>query len=274
MIAVQALAHCPPETAANLRYVLCDVDDTLTLHGRLHAATYQALEALSEAGLIVIPITGGPAGWCDLMARIWPVDGVIGENGALHFYIDRQAGQLVRHFWAPAAQRKRDLDRLQQVARVIVEQIPGCRVSGDQGYRETDLAIDYAQDVTPLPRADVQRIVALFEQAGAQARVSSIHVNGWFGEYDKLKMALRVLEQRYEVDSVQAREQVLFVGDAPNDAPMFDFFPLTVGVNNIRPFLDRLPTPPQWITAGDGGLGFAELARFLIAARGHRSSAD
>ena len=271
---MQALSHCPPSTATDLRFVLCDVDDTLTLHGRLYAETYQALEALSGAGLTVIPITGGPAGWCDLMARIWPVDGVIGENGALHFYNDRQAGRLVRQYWAPAAQRRRNLDRLRDIAQGIVEQVPGCRVSGDQGYRETDLAIDYAQDVVALPRDDVQRIVELFRQAGAEARVSSIHVNGWFGDYDKLKMALRVLEQRYQVDSVKAREQVLFVGDAPNDAPMFDFFRHTVGVNNIRPFLDRLPTPPKWITCGDGGLGFAELARFLIEARADERSTN
>jgi HAD superfamily hydrolase (TIGR01484 family) len=258
----------PTEFAARLRFVLCDVDDTLTLHGQLYAETYRALESLHQAGLVIIPITGGPAGWCDLMARIWPVDGVIGENGAFHFHYDRRAGRLIRQFWASAAERESNRARLGQLARQIVEQVPGCRVSGDQAYREADLAIDYAQDVTPLSRDAVQRIVELFETAGAKARASSIHVNGWFGDYDKLKMALRMLEERYQVTPEQAREQVLFVGDAPNDATMFEFFPLSAGVANVRPFLDQLPTPPRWITRREGGLGFAELTRLLIRARG------
>lgn len=265
---MQTLESFPPDIAERLRFVLCDVDDTLTLHGRLHAETYQALETLQQAGLVIIPITGGPAGWCDLMARIWPVDGVIGENGAFHFQYDRQAGRLIRRFWAPAAERAANRERLERLAERIIQRVPGCRVSGDQAYRAADLAIDYAQDVAPLPRDAVQRIVKLFEEAGAKARASSIHVNGWFGDYDKLKMALRVLEERYQVAPEPAREQVIFVGDAPNDATMFEFFPLSAGVANIRPFLDQLPTPPRWITRQEGGLGFAELTRLLIQAHG------
>ena len=140
-------------------------------------------------------------------------------------------------------------------------------MASDQLYREADLAIDFCEDVTPLSDAAVARIVALFEEAGCTAKVSSIHVNGWFGSYDKLSMTRPFLLEALRIDLDAEPRRFVFVGDSPNDQPMFAFFPASVGVANLRRFLPTLTSPPRWLTAAEGGHGFAELARLLLTSR-------
>ena len=264
---MRGLAEFPAALARALRFVLTDIDDTLTDRGRLLTPAYGALAALRQAGLKVVPLTGRPAGWCDLIARQWPVDAVVGENGALYMrYIDAER-RLVRRFWIAAHERARMREKLARLGERIVQAVPGAQLASDQHYRETDLAIDYAEDAGPLSAAAVAEIVAMFEAAGASAKVSSIHVNGWFGRWDKLAMTEILFREQYGVELTEARDQVLFVGDSPNDQPLFAYFPNAVGVANVRRFLDRLRPPPAYVTAAPGGAGFAELAAFILAAR-------
>lgn len=267
MAAIAPLSAFTPAQRRGIRFVLTDIDDTLTSHGRLTAAAYAALERLADAGLRVVPITGRPAGWCDLIARFWPVDAIVGENGALAMRYDRTARQMHRRFFQTAAERAAAREKLDALATRILQAVPGCALASDQRYRECDLAIDFCEDVPPLPAAAVERIVALFEAAGATTKVSSIHVNGWFGTWDKLSMTRVLFHEAYGLDLDAVREQVVFAGDSPNDAPMFGYFPFSVGVANVRPFLDRIAAAPAFITAGDGGAGFVELADALLAAR-------
>jgi HAD superfamily hydrolase (TIGR01484 family) len=250
-----------------VRFVLTDLDDTLTYAGRLPAAAYGALERLHAAGLRVVPITGRPAGWCDLIARWWPVDGVVGENGALAFHYDAAARRMLRLYAKPPAERRADRERLAALAERILAAVPGAAVAADQAYREADLAIDFCEDVAPLPREAVLRIVALFEQAGATARISSIHVNGWFGAYDKLAMTARLFREVFGSELDAVREQVVYAGDSPNDAPLFAAFPHAVGVANVRQWTELIAQPPRYVTEAPGGAGFAELAEALLAAR-------
>jgi HAD superfamily hydrolase (TIGR01484 family) len=262
--AMRPLSAMPRATRVAIRGVLTDIDDTLTTHGRLPAVAYAALERLSAAGKLVIPITGRPAGWCDHIARMWPVDAVVGENGAFTMRYNRKAHKLERHFMADEATRRTDRARLTAIGEAILREVPGTALASDQLYRETDLAIDFREDVPELPRAAVDRIVALMEAQGMTAKVSSIHVNGWFGDYDKLSMTKRLFADTFTVDLDPERERFVFVGDSPNDAPMFAFFPNSVGVANIRAFADRIPTLPAYVTEREGGAGFAELAAFLL----------
>jgi HAD superfamily hydrolase (TIGR01484 family) len=264
---MQPLDALPAETRRRIEIVLCDIDDTLTTNGRLLAASYVALEKLQRAGLIVLPITGRPAGWCDHIARMWPVDGVVGENGAFYFRYDHAARRMTRVYWLSAEQRAADRRRLAELERRILSEVPASAVSIDQRYREADLAIDYCEDVAALPVDQVNRIVALFEEAGAQARVSSIHVNGWFGDYDKLSMTRRMLEEQFDRPPERIRDTAVFVGDSPNDVPMFAFFPNSVGVANVRAFAGRLTVEPAYVTGGAGAEGFGELADALLSAR-------
>jgi hypothetical protein len=262
---LQPLAAMPRAMRLGIRGVLADIDDTLSTHGRLTADAYTAMEKLRAAGKLVIPITGRPAGWCDHIARMWPVDAVVGENGAFYMRHDDAARKLVRRFAAGADERAANRNRLVAVGEAILRAVPGTALASDQRYRETDLAIDFCEDVPPLPRAAVDRIVALMEAEGLTAKVSSIHVNGWFGSYDKLAMTRTLLAEVFATDLDAERDRFVFVGDSPNDAPMFAFFPNAVGVANVRPFLDRIATPPAYVTQRDAGAGFVELADAMLA---------
>ena len=258
----------PRETALAVHTVLTDIDDTLSLHGRLPAAAYGALERLQAAGLRVIPVTGRPAGWCDHIARFWPVDGVIGENGAFYMWHDAPARVLRSRHWLAPDQQVRARQRLAEVQARILAEVPGCAVASDQFCRLYDLAIDFCEDVPALPPSAIDRIAALMQEAGMTAKVSSIHVNGWFGDWDKLAMARLMLAERYGLDLEQEADRMVFVGDSPNDAPMFAAFPNAVGVANVRDCLDSLTHQPAWITHAPGGLGFVAFADRLLALRG------
>src|SRR6266404_184200 len=200
--------------AQSVRGVLCDIDDTLTTRGRLTAAAYAAMERLQRAGYLVIAITGRPAGWCDHIARMWPVDGVVGENGAFYFRYDYDRNAMQRHYVDDPAIRVQNRARLMQIGARIVAAVPGAKLSADQHYRETDLAIDYCEDVPPLPPAAVETIMTLMRHEGLTAKVSSIHVNGWFGGYDKLSMTKTLMRACFSIDLDACRDDFVFAGDS------------------------------------------------------------
>ena len=270
---MKPLADFPRAALARVRAVLTNIDDTLTTDGRLEAVSYAALERLRGAGFLVIPVTGRPAGWCDHIARMWPVDGVVGENGAFWFLHDARAGRLVKRYIVGDAERAQRSARLDAIAERILREVRGCAIASDQPYREADLAIDFREDVPALPREDVTRIVAIMEAEGLTAKVSSIHVNGWFGGYDKLSTARLMLREVFGIDADRARDTIVFAGDSPNDQPMFGFFPNAVGVANVRDMADLMTQLPAYITPSRGAKGFAELAETLLEARSNVSSA-
>jgi HAD superfamily hydrolase (TIGR01484 family) len=261
------LREFPDEARRAIRGVLCDIDDTLTTDGRLTAAAYGGLERLQHAQLRVIPITGRPAGWCDHIARMWPVDGVVGENGAFYFRYDRDRRVMERRFVHDDATRALHRERLGRIAADIVAAVPGAAIAADQRYRETDIAIDYCEDVAPLPAAAVEKIVSLMRRDGLTAKVSSIHVNGWIGDYDKLAMTRRMLRDCFGVDLDRQRERYVFIGDSPNDAPMFAYFPYAVGVANVGRFAGQLAHHPAYVTERSCGEGFRECVDFLLGAK-------
>ncbi len=255
----------PAELGKQIRYILTDIDDTLTINGRLPAAVFAAMERLQKANIRIIPITGRPAGWCDHIARMWPVDGLVGENGAFYFRYDDSTRKMLRRYFKPQNERRADRQKLAELKREILEKIPGAGISADQPYREADLAIDYCEDIPALPSEAVDRIVSLFEKAGAVAKISSIHVNGWFGEYDKLTMSRLLFEEVFGENLEEIKGEVVYIGDSPNDAPMFAYFPHSVGVANVMQFEGRMPCNPSWITRQEGGYGFAEMVDDLLA---------
>ncbi len=249
---------------AGIRGLFFDIDDTLTTEGRLTAQAYSALERWKAAGKIAVPITGRPAGWCDHIARMWPVDAVIGENGAFYFYYDPVGRKLKKHFLYDEPTRIANRARMAAVRDHILASVPGCALASDQLYREADLAIDFCEDVPALGLAGAERIAALMREAGMTAKISSIHVNGWFGDYDKLGMTLTFARERLGIELDPSGEGFAFAGDSPNDAPMFGFFRNSVGVANVRRYEALLAAKPAFITRGEAGTGFAELVTRLL----------
>jgi HAD superfamily hydrolase (TIGR01484 family) len=249
--------------AGQLRGLLFDIDETLTTEGRLTGEAYVAMERLKNAGRIVVPITGRPAGWCDHIARMWPVDGVVGENGAFWFRHDN--GKLFKKYHDVEKIRVRNHKRLAAIGAHILKEVPGCALASDQPYRETDLAIDYCEDVPALPLEAAERIAGLMRAQGLSAKISSIHVNGWFGAYDKLAMAKRLFAEQFGCGAAQLQKEYAFAGDSPNDSPMFAFFDHSVGVANVARFKGKLEAEPKYVARGAAGAGFAELAALLLA---------
>lgn len=261
------LVDMPRDVAATVEIVLLDIDDTLTSNGRLVGRAFQALEDLHSAGLAIVPVTGRPAGWCDLIARQWPVHGVVGENGAFYYSYDLEARSMNRVYALDQASRNANQQAYAALADRIVTEVPGCAVSADQPFRMADLAIDFCEDVPRLARNDVLKIKAIFEQVGAKAKISSIHVNGWFGRYDKLTMTRRLLRDLMGIDVDRERQRIVFCGDSPNDAPMFAHFPNACGVANVIDHVEEIDVLPAYVTRSRGGEGFAELGRFLLQSR-------
>ncbi|HEY0886142.1 MAG TPA: HAD-IIB family hydrolase [Ramlibacter sp.] len=264
---MRPLNEMPTSVAAGIHTVFSDIDDTLTTEGQLTVPAYAALADLRAAGLRVVLVTGRPAGWCDHIARMWPVDAVIGENGAFYFWYDAAARKLKSRHVFDEATRGANAARMARVRETILREVPGCAIASDQFCRLYDLAIDFREDVPALPDSAVRRIVELMEAAGMTAKVSSIHVNGWFGSYDKLSMARLFLRERHGVELDAEREHCTFAGDSPNDAPMFSYLPHAVGVANVRHFALPPGQSPAYVTPSEGGAGFAELAQALLAAR-------
>ena len=248
--------------ARAIRAVLFDIDDTLTTAGKLTAEAYGALEALHRSGRRTIAVTGRPAGFCDQVARLWPVDAVVGENGGFYFWFGE--GKLHREYREAADVRARNRGRLAAIARSVAASVPGCAISADERYRETDVAIDYAEEVPPLSLEAAERIAELMRREGLKVTMSSIHVHGWFGDYDKLATVRELLQRRFSIDLERDRAAALYIGDSPNDASMFAFFPNSVGVANVRRFAGRLAAEPNYVTSAAFGAGFAELALHLL----------
>ena len=266
---MKPLTELAPRTAGAVRAVFTDIDDTLTTDGRLTPEAFAAMWKLHDAGIAVVPVTGRPAGWCDHIARMWPVQGVVGENGAFYFRYDTGSRQFVRRFLLPDEQRRKLRQRLARLGERILDAVPGAAIASDQDYRIHDLAVDYCEDVDPLGADQVDAIVEHFARAGATAKVSSIHVNGWFGTWDKLSMIERFAGEvlGLNLKTPAGNRRAVYVGDSPNDEPAFAYFRLGVGVANIRDFTDRLVHPPAYVTRAKGGRGFAEVARKIIRSR-------
>jgi HAD superfamily hydrolase (TIGR01484 family) len=264
---MKPIQEIPSQVVKSLLGVFFDIDDTFTTRGKIGPKPFQAIWSLKETGLKVVPITGRPAGWCDHIARMWPVDGVVGENGAFYFWYDQQEKKVKKRFMDPAPVREENRRRLSLVKEEILNTVPGTALASDQPYRESDLAIDYCEDVNPLPWKEVERICEIFKNHGATCKVSSVHVNGWFGDYNKLGMTKLFVLEQWGFSLEDSKNRFIFCGDSPNDEPMFEYFPQAAGVRNILHFAERMKHRPAFVASREGGEGFAEIVQTLLAMR-------
>ncbi len=255
------LAELPPAIARGVRGVLADIDDTLTSDGAITPDALGALHALRSAGLTVAAITGRPVGWSEAFATSWPIDAIVAENGAVALFPD---GAI--EFAQDADTRERNAHRLRQVAERVLREVPGTTLARDSAGRLTDIAVDHAEHAR-LDARTIERVVAVMRGEGMTATVSSIHVNGWFGSHDKWSGAQWIVRRLTGRALADELGRWVYVGDSPNDQPMFERFPLAVGVANLLRFERELTVWPAYLTAGERGAGFAELARALIDAR-------
>ncbi|HEX8536369.1 MAG TPA: HAD-IIB family hydrolase [Cystobacter sp.] len=245
--------------------VFTDVDGTLTTAHRLRSTTIRALERLTDAGFKVVLVTGRPAGWSEAWARTLPVEGVIAENGGL-FFLRGAQGQLRKVYAESPRVRGPNRERLQAEVAAVLRQVPGARLSLDSAYTEVDLAVDWNEEAR-LGEAGAERLEALLRARGVTAVRSSVHINCWLGRFDKRSAVRRFLKLAWGVTPAPGEPRFVYGGDSFNDAPMFGEFALSVGVANVRRVLERIDTPPAFITRAEEGRGFEELVRALLASR-------
>jgi HAD superfamily hydrolase (TIGR01484 family) len=250
-----------------IRVLFSDIDDTITTNGKLRPEAYRAIWDLHDHGISVVPVTGRPAGWCEMIARFWPVAGVIGENGGFYFRYSAETKKMKRFFCLDEKTRSAHKKALETIKDEILKEIPDSSVASDQFTRVCDLAIDFCEDIPPLSNQTIKKIVSIFEKNGAIAKVSSIHVNGWFGGYDKLSTCQEFCRNELGWNLSDRLNETAFVGDSPNDEPMFSFFKHSFAVANIRNFTNDLKYQPHYVTNAEGGEGFAELANRLLVTK-------
>jgi HAD superfamily hydrolase (TIGR01484 family) len=277
---MESLSSLPSISTPALLGLFTDIDDTLTTDGAITPDALQALADLKSAGLHVVAITGRPVGWSEPFAAQWPVDAIVAENGAVALQrapddsngtglqrLQDKRKQLSKTYQQPPAERQHNYTRMQQVLAQIEAEVPDARRATDSAGRETDIAIDHSE-FTHLPQDAIDHAVRIMQAAGMNATVSSIHINGWFGAHNKLEGARWIVRELWGRDLDAEMDQWVYVGDSTNDQLMFQHFEHSVGVANIARFVPQLEHLPRYVTQGERGAGFAEVARAVLRSRG------
>ena len=249
----------PIESALEIKALLFDLDGTFVSKESLLSSTYRSLEKIRNLGIKTIAVTGRPAGWCDLIARWWPIDAVVGENGA--FSYSKVNEKIVRNTYHDSVSYPAYQQKLQSLFDVLLVKYNYLKLASDQSFRHWDLAIDIAEE-SEVPLEIALDIVRICQENGARASISNIHVNIWFGDYNKENMSLKVLN-----DLGLTENDGIYIGDSPNDSPMFGCFPLSIGVSSVSRYKDIMDNHPNYVTEGSGADGFVELVEFISSTR-------
>lgn len=241
------------QALAQIRLVATDMDGTLTQNGEFQPSLLETLEKLKVSGMPVLITTGRSAGWVSGLLHYLPVVLAIAENGGLYF----TKANRYPTFLQPIAANHRQL-LAQQFAR-LQQKYPQLQESSDNAFRLTD----WTFEVTGLSLDDLQWMT------------HSCHKNGWGFTYSTVQCHIKPLPQDKASGLTQViaqqfpdlvHHQILTVGDSPNDESMFDpsQFPNSVGVANVRHYLDTLAYHPTFVTQAEEGEGFNELADRLL----------
>lgn len=263
---------CSQAELSCVEMVFFDIDDTFSggIPGnhRITSEAYQALWQMRKSGIFLVPVTGRPAGWCDMIARMWPVDAVVGENGAFYAHLNEK-NVLNKKYLVGPRMRKANHAKLLSLKRKLLQRFTNLRFASDQFCREFDLAIDYCEDVKPWSQSKIQEVMEFCSEQGATVKLSSIHINTWYGRYDKWSCIKSLLKNFFKSSEREIKNsiKIVYLGDSPNDEPFFKQLPFTIGVSNLIHFQNQLNHLPRYITKNPGGLGFAEFVEKLLIAK-------
>jgi len=265
--AIKNIQDISAKFCKNLEYFFTDIDDTITNNGLLPASSLNQIWKLHDSGIKVVLITGRPAGWCDHFARMWPIDGVIGENGAFYYSFDRKNLKFERVYYLSEQERLENRKKLNKVRERIIKEVPSCGIASDQDFRLFDLAIDCCEDVKRIKDKDFNKVFKILREENAMYKVSSIHINCWYGDYDKVSCLRKYLENKAGKSIKAMQEKIFFTGDSPNDEPIFKEMKYTGAVANINNFLDKLDFYPYFVASKDTSEGFKEIVNVILNKR-------
>jgi HAD superfamily hydrolase (TIGR01484 family) len=251
--------------------VLTDVDDTLTTNGKLLPTTLAAMGRLQAHGIALIPVTGRSTGWAQMMLAQWPVDAVIAEGGAVCICAANPPLDQLRptpgyHQLLHSSIEPKQRAGLLAVLDEVTRQYPQLTYSSDQAFRLVDCALNVAEFGADVNDELIEAALKAIHAAGYAAQASSIHINAWIGRFNKGLGAKEFLEKLYADPSKHDPVAWVAIGDAPNDAGLFEVFPNSVLVANGLPHIAAFKKPPAYKTQAPYGAGFIELADYLIRA--------
>ena len=261
---MRPVAELPAEIARSLRGLLFDLDDTVLTHGVLTRAAYGALWDLHDAGVKLVAVTGRPCGWGHVVARQWPIEGAVTENGAIHVVKDG-AGVAVRDPCDETERRARRV-RLARVVEAVRAAVPEARLTDDQMSRVSDVTWDIGERVR-LPEDRVLAAARVIADAGARWVKSSVHLHATFDTDDKATGAARFCVHELGEDAGALSSRWAFAGDSANDAACFAALRHTFGVANVRAHVSQMSIPPRWVASRPMGEGFAEIAAAILKKR-------
>jgi HAD superfamily hydrolase (TIGR01484 family) len=259
--AVKPITDLDPTTAQNLLGVLFDLDDTLLDHGQLSELAYASLYRLREVGLRLMAVTGRPSGWGEILTRMWPVDGMVTENGTIAV-LERGRMVEVLDEVDPTTRAERCVMRDALVSDIL-QRFTSIGPANDVHLRRTDYTFDIGETRT-VASSQVDQVEAYARSCGARTVRSSVHLHVCFDGSDKASGAIRAIVHAFGTDATTARTRFAFIGDSENDEPAFGAFSTTVGVGNLR---GRPTVSPRYRTIAERGRGFAEFAQRIVALR-------
>ncbi|MEC4816295.1 MAG: HAD family hydrolase [Scytonema sp. PMC 1069.18] len=244
-----------PQSFTNLRLVATDMDGTLTKGGKFTTGLLQSLQDLANAGTHVVIVTGRSAGWVSGLAYYLPIAGAIAENGGL-FY-PSGSGTPVALTPIPDITAHRQL--LAAAFHKLQTQFPQIQEAADNRFRITD----WTFSVQGLSTGELQILNQLCQKMG------------WGFTYSNVQCHIQPLGQQKAIGLLQVlrdyfpqwtSEEVVTVGDSPNDESLFDerYFPVSVGVANVSEYANQLQHQPVYVTSASEAEGFCELVRLIL----------
>ena len=258
---MQFLEQAPKTTLARLRGLVFDLDDTFLDHGRLDVRAYTALDKLKQAGLVLLVATGRPAGWGEVLTRMWPIDAAVSENGAIaHLALSHGVERLDT---LSLEARRTARQKLAAIAAQVERDFPELTGTDDAHARISDITYDIGER-QQLPATTVARVVDLAHSLGAHTSVSSVHLHLTLDRHDKATGCLHVLRERFSQDSTRALSDFAFIGDSGNDRACFAAFRTSIAVANLTGTPTLLPA---YVTRAERSQGFVEAAELLLQAR-------
>jgi hypothetical protein len=252
------LAESSPSVLADIRLIATDMDGTLTDRGQFTPTLLRHLTDLAAAQIDTLIVTGRSAGWVQGLVAYLPIVGAIAENGGV--FIPQGSWEPMGLVDLPAIAEHRA--QLAGLFAHLRTDFPQLQPAADNAFRLTDWTFDIG-DLSP---ADLDRIADLCQAQGWGFTYSTVQCHLRPAIQDKGVGLQRVLQDHFPH---LTRQQVITVGDSPNDAGLFhpQHFPLSVGVANVAHYCDRLPHLPTFITRQPEVQGFAELAHWLLESR-------
>ena len=245
------------EERKNIEYVISDVDDTITKNGKLYPLVLDAMYRLKMSGRTIVLVTGGSTGWGDAYIRQWPVDAVICESGAVMLCHDRNGG--ITSIINPVIKK----DEVMEKRRALIERTAPYPFSSDQCARVFDIAYDKAM----MTDGEIRTLKNILSAHGANSAESSIHINAWFGTYNKKSALKFFMEKCLSIKEGEYLKKSIYLGDSFNDQPLFRYIPVSIGMHTVEERRDGFEYLPLYITTGTSGDGWVEVVNALVEGR-------